>query len=196
MTFSNVPCLLSKANSPMRSTLYTVEAVSLDSLEESNKSWIGINQTAVNQYVGFFLKNNALPEMISTMGEDIKREVPIGSSRIDFLIGSNVLLEIKMPLIHCGLKEGEIAKSASPFTSFDRLIKHFIELGKYAKDKRAILALVYLYNAPNFSRPAPNAYNKEILRVATSSVKKGVEQWQLNFSIDPHSISLINYFHL
>ncbi|GHT99203.1 hypothetical protein FACS1894126_5300 [Alphaproteobacteria bacterium] len=52
VVFSDIPCLLSKSTNVNRKTQYTVEAISIDDA----KSWIGINQTAINGYVNHFLK--------------------------------------------------------------------------------------------------------------------------------------------
>lgn len=58
------PCLLSKSADPKRKTPYTVEAISLDRPEDSNKSWIGINQNAANRYVEHYLKNGGFADMV------------------------------------------------------------------------------------------------------------------------------------
>jgi sugar fermentation stimulation protein A len=52
--FEDIPCLLSKSSNPMRKTPYTVEAISVNEIDEPNKNWIGINQNAINKYVEFF----------------------------------------------------------------------------------------------------------------------------------------------
>ncbi len=52
--FNNIPCLVSKSNNKNRRTKYTVEAISLDNPNKKEKSWIGINQNRINEYVKFF----------------------------------------------------------------------------------------------------------------------------------------------
>ena len=127
LEFKNIPCLLSKTENPERKTPYTVEAISLNNLKTKKKKWIGINQTKINHYVEFFLKNKQFKKITST--QEIKREVKFGDSRIDFKIGED-FLEVKMPLI--SLPTGEIPQNKAPskFNSFDRLIKHFNDLAK------------------------------------------------------------------
>ena len=95
--FENVPCLISKGRGGKRKTECTVEAISLDPPECRKKSWIGINQGRANEYVGFFLGNGLLPEIVKK-GVDVKREKQLGRSRIDFAAG-NTYVEVKMPLI-------------------------------------------------------------------------------------------------
>ena len=43
----NRPCLLSVADDEDRKTKYTVEAISLNRIDDKNKKWIGINQTEI-----------------------------------------------------------------------------------------------------------------------------------------------------
>lgn len=56
--FDKIPCLVSIHDDPKRKTKYTVEAISLNKPETKNKKWIGINQTAANRYVEFFLQTH------------------------------------------------------------------------------------------------------------------------------------------
>lgn len=58
------PCLLSKSTDPNRKTPYTVEAVSLNRPEDSDKRWIGINQNAANRYVEHYLRNGGFAEIV------------------------------------------------------------------------------------------------------------------------------------
>jgi DNA-binding sugar fermentation-stimulating protein len=59
---------LSKSPDPSRKTPYTVEAVSLNRLEDTAKSWIGINQNAANRYVGHYLENGGFGDMVAAGG--------------------------------------------------------------------------------------------------------------------------------
>ncbi|MFH1770756.1 MAG: DNA/RNA nuclease SfsA [archaeon] len=192
--FTDISCLLSKAVTPNRSTDFTVEAISLDSIKKSDKSWIGINQTKANKYIEFFLKNNFFPEMLKT-NSDIERESRLGNSRIDFKVG-NDYLEVKMPLITLPSNNAP-KKTHSKFDSFDRLIKHFNDLAQSINENsRAIVLLCYIYDAKPFVRPRLDSDNKKILRAARQSNKKGVENWQVNLKIDEEGVSLRKYFSL
>jgi len=72
IVFDNVPCLLSKANNSKRKTKYTVEAIWLNELISKNK-WVGINQSAANRYIEFFLRNGRMTKLVEK-GEKLERE--------------------------------------------------------------------------------------------------------------------------
>ena len=188
LDLAGVRCLYSTSANIGRKTAYTVEAIGISS---RNGSWVGINQTGANRYFEFFLKSGALAKMAT--GE-IRREVKLGRSRIDFLVGSTYL-EVKTPLIR--LPAGLPARTVkhSKFDSFDRLIRHMGELRHaLTKGKRAIIALCYLYDAVPFIPPKPDGTNRRILDAARRAEKAGVERWQVNLRIDRDGVSLIRYF--
>lgn len=186
--FKDVPCLLSRAENPERKTKFTVEAISVD----SGKNWIGINQTLVNRYIEFFLKLGQMKKLVGNFSE-LKREVPLGKSRIDFKIDNNYL-EVKMPLKD--LPFGNLERT-SKFLSFDRLIKHFSDVSKSLDDKseRATFVLVYLYSAPAFKVPSEDI-NEKIVRAAKKAHLKGVETWQVNMKIDKEGVEFLDCFKL
>jgi sugar fermentation stimulation protein A len=184
-------CLLSKSLRRDRKTAYTVEAVS-PGISKEKGSWIGINQTAVNGYVHHFLLTGQLSRMVS--GE-VRREVKLGRSRIDFKVGKTYL-EVKTPLITLDPRGGPTVQH-SRFNSFDRLIKHFSELSSSLnRGGRAIVALCYLYDAPAFERPSRDRFNSRIIDAVESASAKGVESWQINMAIDEWGVSLLRYFQL
>ena len=76
MDFHNIPCLLSRSNSNVRKTNYTVEAFYPES---QNGLIVGINQTKANSYVDFFLKENQLQKMVEV--GNVKREVFLNKSK-------------------------------------------------------------------------------------------------------------------
>ncbi|MFC1623504.1 DNA/RNA nuclease SfsA [Patescibacteria group bacterium] len=198
IVFENIPCLLSKASNLNRKTQYTVEAISLDSPSKKNKKWVGINQVKMNRYVEYFLKNDQFKKMISG-GEETKRERKLGDSRIDFQIGKN-FVEVKMLLINFPSRFDEMKqeKPQSKFDSFDRLIKHFNDLGKETKKRksRAIILTCYQYDAEPFKRPPLDKSNSKIIQAARQSTQNGVESWQANFKITSLGIELKKYFKL
>jgi sugar fermentation stimulation protein A len=196
IVFDDVPCLLSKADNSKRKTKYTVEAIWLDDLTSKNK-WVGINQSAANRYIEFFLRNGVMPKLIEK-GEKLEREKKIGKSRIDF-VTDNSLIEIKTLLITLPTNTKVTAKSASKFDSFDRLIKHFNDLSdaiKEGRKNRAVLLLCYLYDAPTFVPPKTDATNIKIKKVAEMATNAGVEHWQVNLRLDKEGVQLIRYFPL
>ena len=91
LELAGLPCLYSTSGSKSRKTRHTVEAISTS----DGKSWIGINQTAANRYFEFFLCGGALTRLASGR---VQREVRLGRSRIDFLVG-DTYIELKTPLI-------------------------------------------------------------------------------------------------
>ncbi|NQU99029.1 DNA/RNA nuclease SfsA [Candidatus Woesearchaeota archaeon] len=192
--FKDIPCLVSKANTPNRSTDFTVEAISLDSLNKANRTWIGINQTKINRYIEFFIKNNFFSNLVKKES-DVRRESKLGASRIDFKVG-NDYLEVKMPLIM--LPTSNVPRRThSKFDSFDRLIKHFNDLAdSIDENSRAIILLCYMYDAKPFVRPALDKDNRKIIHAANRSQQKGVENWQANLKINEKGVSLEKYFKL
>lgn len=118
-----------------RKTPFTVEAVSLNRPEDTDKSWIGINQNAANRYVEHFLTNGGFTDMVGT-GNEVHREQFLGISKLDFLVG-NTYLEVKTPLQHLQFDIPDYVKTKkqTPFSSTDRMVKHFQELaGKFQAD--------------------------------------------------------------
>jgi sugar fermentation stimulation protein A len=139
-----LPCLYSSSDNGRRKTAHTVEAIAVSG---TGGSWTEINQTAANRYVEFFLRNGALSRMAT--GE-LRREVPLGKSRIDFVVGETYV-EVKTPLITLPAS-GEVRRvKRSRFDSFDRLIRHMGELLRSLKTgRRAVIALCYMYDAKPF----------------------------------------------
>ena len=188
LKLEGLPCLYSTSNNKRRKTAHTVEAVSTTLRGEA---WVGINQTAANRYFEFFLKEGALSQLASG---PVKREIRLGKSRIDFLVG-NTYVEVKTPLITLPAGENSPRTARSRFDSFERLIKHFGELRRsLSSGKKAAIVLCYQYDAPPFIPPAPNKTNRSILRAARRAESAGVERWQVNLRVSSRGISLTRYF--
>ncbi len=187
LELSGLPCLYSTSDSKARKTRHTVEAISTS---PSGSSWIGINQNAANRYFEFFLRNGAL----ARLGKGkVQREVRLGKSRIDFLVG-NAFIEVKTPLITLPAA-GVTRVKRSRFDSFDRLIRHMGELREsLSQGKRAKIILCYLYDAKPFKPPAPDKTNTRILAAARAAEEAGVERWQVNLKVNREGVSLIRYF--
>ncbi|MDA4125593.1 MAG: DNA/RNA nuclease SfsA [Thaumarchaeota archaeon] len=188
LKLEGLPCLYSTSTNVKRKTAHTVEAISTS---PRSNSWVGINQTAANRYFEFFLRKGALARL--ARGE-VQREVKLGKSRIDFLIG-NAYVEVKTPLIMLPAS-GEVARvKRSRFDSFDRLIRHMGELQRsLASGMRAKIVLCFLYDAKPFKPPAPDGTNRRILAAARAAEKAGVERWQVNLKVDAKGVSLTRYF--
>ncbi len=184
--FEDIACLLSESKDAKRKTKYTVEAIS-----PKAKIWIGINQTKANKYIEFFLRNNLLSKMIDA--KEVRREVKLNTSRIDFLVNDNCFLEVKTPLMH--LPFGNKKKPNTKFNSFERLSRHFQDISlQIKKGQRAIALLCFVYKADRFT--PPKSSNTEIAKVVRKATKRGLENWQINLKIDKKGVSLIDYFKL
>ena len=192
---SGLPCLLSKSNDLKRKTPYTVEAVSLNRLEDCNKSWIGINQNAANRYVEHYLLNGGFIEMVGTENEVLREQV-LGISKLDFLVG-NTYLEVKTPPQHLQVEYPNYIKTkkVTPFSSTDRFVKHITELGKSLQShQRAILLTCFIYNNPGFEIIEKSTNYEQVKAVVNGSIALGVETWQANFEIKPEGVRLVRYF--
>jgi sugar fermentation stimulation protein A len=187
LELSGLPCLYSSSDDASRKTGHTVEAIATS----AGAAWIGINQNAANRYIEFFLKNGMLSRLASG---PVKREVKLGRSRIDFLVGDSYV-EVKTPLIMLPAGSSVARVKRSRFDSFERLIRHMGELKKsLATGKKAKIVLCYLYDARPFKSPPSTKTNSMVLAAAESAEKAGVERWQVNLKITKDDVSLIRYF--
>lgn len=194
---SGRPCLLSPSTDTSRKTSFTVEAVSLNRTEDLLKTWIGINQNAVNRYVEHFLNNGGFHEMIETEGM-VCREQKVGNSKLDFLVG-NTYIEVKMPLLFLQMEIPDYVKTKkfAPFSSTDRMTRHLIELGNsIAEHQRAIMLICFIYDNPGFEVVEKSKRYYEVKRIVDENIEKGVEMWQANFKITPTDVALEKYFRI
>lgn len=190
----NIACLISHSDNTQRKLAYTVEAISCDQLDKKDKNWIGINQILSNKLIEFFLKNHELDRMISDFCE-IKREVKLGDSKLDFLIG-NIYIEVKTPLTTIHVKYGENIKekSTTPFSSTERFTKHINELlVSLDSHKRAILLTVYQYDMTEIKPHQKSTHYIEVHNAMKTAISKGIETWIINFRFTPKGVYLLNY---
>lgn len=195
--FSGRPCLLSKSSDPNRKTPYTVEAISLNRPEDTEKLWIGINQNAANRYVEYYLKSGDFNNMVGT-DKDVRREIFLGESKLDFLVG-DTYLEVKTPLQHLQIPIPDYVKTkkVTPFSSTDRFVRHITELANSLKDhQRAILLTCFIYDNPHFEVIERSTNYQEVSIAVDEARRKGVEMWQVNFKITSQSVCLEKYFRL
>jgi len=196
LRFENIPCLLSRGTGG-RKTPFTVEAISLDPPGSGEKRWIGINQGRVNDYVAFFLRENAFGKMFPSL-ETLNREVKLGNSRIDFLVNGYVYLEVKTPLkdIPCESHPNFKGRNDAPIQP-ERMLKHFLDTGNAIKGgSRALFLLCHMYDAPPFKTPPPDIWDERIVSAVRQAEAMGIEYWQANFEIDADGVSLTDYFPL
>ena len=185
-------CLVSKSDDPKRKLKYTVEAVSMDNPDEKEKNWIGINLILSNRIVEFLLNTHQLEKMVSGYDE-VKREVSLGVSKLDFLVG-NTYLEVKTPLTTIDVKYGDKVKTKKvmPFSSTDRMVKHIKELaGSLSDHERAILLTVHQYESTE-KKPYLHSTNyDEVSAIIQEAVEKGVECWNIELKFMPKGVKLL-----
>lgn len=192
-----IPCLLSKSDNPNRKTHYTVEAVSLDLPESKEKSWIGINQNAANRYVENALVDGSLHDMVNGYGSVLREQV-LGDSKLDFLV-RDTYIEVKTPLqsIQLSYPDHIKTKKVGKFSSTERFIKHINELASSLADKqRAILLVCFIYDNPGFKVEVRSTNSDFVESEVQKVISKGIEIWQVNFSISPDGVRLLKYFEI
>lgn len=170
--------------------------VSLARPEDADKYWIGINQNAANRYVEHYLRCGGLAQAVGgTFGEprdDVRREVFLGESKLDFLVG-DTFLEVKTPLQHLqvDVPEWVRTKKAAPFSSTGRMQRHVGELAKSLADhQRAVLLICFIYDNPGFEVVEHSTNYEEVKATMDASVERGVAVWQANFCITPDGVAL------
>lgn len=190
----NIACLISESKDKKRKLKYTVKAISCDNLNCHKKKWIGINQILSNKVIEYYLTTNQLDLMVTDY-TTIKREVSLGCSKLDFLVG-NTYMEVKTPLNTLHVKYGSSinTKPISPFSSTERFTKHIKELAESLNEhKRAILLTVHQYE-PTVQKSHQRSTNyKEVSAIMSKAIKKGLETWNINFKFTPTGIHIIFY---
>lgn len=189
---AGLACLVSESDNPNRKLKYTVEAVSCDPIEAEDKNWIGINLILSNRIVEFLLRTHQLDEMVSDYDE-IRREVFLGVSKLDFLVGSTYL-EVKTPLTTINVKYGPHVKTrkVAPFSSTGRLQKHIRELAGSLKDhERAILLTVNQYEQTELKPHLHSTHYEEIRETMAEAVDRGIETWNIDLRFTPKGVSLL-----
>ena len=189
--------LLSVSTNQNRKTPYTVEAISLNLPEDTDKSWIGINQNAANRYVEHYLVNGGYTDMVGT-GNEVHREQFLGNSKLDFLVG-NTYLEVKTPLqqLQMTIPDYVKTKKNTPFSSTDRFQRHITELADSLEThQRAILLCCFIYDNPGFEVIERSTNYEQIKTAVDSAQSRGVEIWQTNFRITPNEVLLDRYYKI
>jgi sugar fermentation stimulation protein A len=201
VVFDKIPCLLSEGNpGKNRKTRYTVEAISLNNPGKTPRNWIGINQTRANSYMECFLRSGQLSDLVKSQGDElhIKREQKVGESRIDFMINSEIYLEVKSPMVFLPLRNSYLTNHTIEFAkitklyAIDRFFKHMDELSKH---KRAIIVVFFMFEAERFA-PKPEESDSEIAARVKNTRNSGVEFWQVNTKFTAKDIKLVSYYSM
>ncbi len=188
------PCLFSASDNPSRKFAHTVEALSFDEPEKPFKRWVGLNQTASNRYIEHFLRTGAFGQL-APHPESVRREVKVGSSRLDFLIDEDLYLEVKTPLrqLECEVP-ASVARLPQPkFSSTDRALRHLEELARSMEThERAIILYCMYYQNHGFHFYHGTTYDEVVAGVAAARAA-GVELWQATLEQDAHEVRLVDY---
>lgn len=221
LDLSGRPCLMSDSHNPKRKMPLTVEAYSLALPAAPSKAWIGINQNASNRYVEHFLREGAFAAFAPSP-TDIRREVPLGSSRMDFCAesdGGTLYLEVKTPLVQMQTDVPDYVPRLpeAPFSSTERSLRHLRELAQALSGEakahgsaspaeahsgsiapvaaRAIV--LYCLHYDNFGFRFYHGTTYEEVRATVDECRAaGVELWQADFEVTPEAVRLKRYWPL
>lgn len=191
------PCLLSRGTGTKRKTQYTMEAVSLDEPEVEHKSWIGVNQNAMNRYVEHYLVQGGFGDMVRDGGE-VQREVSLGNSKIDFRVG-NVFIEVKSPIWRIELEIPDHIQTyeQGTFNSYERLLKHLNSLvSELEPYQRAIMLVCLGYDTDSDGWKSKVTKHRSKNRKVQRMFEKCdfLELWQANFRLTKQGVRLLRYF--
>ena len=191
------PCLVSDSRNPKRKMPLTVEAFSLQQPDAAEKQWIGINQNASNRYVEHFLREGAL-EAVTGPVTEVRREVPLGASRLDFLVNDSLYVEVKTPLVQIQTAVPPYVPRLPevPFNSTERALRHLRELAaSLERNERAVVLYCLYYKNDGFRFYHGTTYD-EVLATVDEVRAAGVELWQADFRIDAEGVALERAFPL
>ena len=130
--------LISESSNPKRKLAHSLEMLKKDG------SWIGINTLRANSLVAEAIQEKKIPELEGY--NNSKREVGIGRSRIDFLLGEDCYVEVKS----VSLKQDGLYRF--PDSVSQRGQKHLELLSSLAKSKKraVIFFLIQRSDAEKF----------------------------------------------
>ena len=191
------PCLVSDSHNPKRKMPLTVEAYSLQQPDDPDKHWIGINQNASNRYVEHFLREGAFATITGPV-RTVRREVPLGDSRLDFLVNDDLYLEVKTPLVQMQTDIPPYVPRLpeAPFSSTERSLRHLRELAASLADhERAAILYCLYYDNFGFRFYHGTTY-EEVLATVDACRAAGVELWQADFEVTPAGVALKRYYEL
>lgn len=191
------PCLVSDSRNPKRKMPLTVEAFSLQQPGDPDKRWIGINQNASNRYVEHFLREGAFAAITGPV-RTVRREVPLGDSRLDFLVNDDLYLEVKTPLVQMQTDIPPYVPRLpeAPFSSTERSLRHLRELAASLADhERAAILYCLYYDNFGFRFYHGTTY-EEVLATVDACREAGVELWQADFEVTPEGVTLKRYYEL
>ena len=161
---------------------------------DNGLTYAGINQVKSNNFVNYFLQDEAIQNTLNIKGP-ITREKRLGKSRIDFK-SSDGYIEVKTMVAEYYAEASEhlkkLMKEQEP--SIERLQKHIKELTNEIKahNSKAIVITVFQYNAPKFKPPVNNPKYKDLVKDLKIAKKYGVKQFQMNIKITDEYAELLS----
>lgn len=191
------PCLVSDSRNPKRKMPLTVEAYSLARPGDEPKAWIGINQNASNRYVEHFLREGAFKAITGPVAT-VRREVPLGDSRLDFLVNDDLYLEVKTPLVQMqtAIPAYVPRLPEAPFSSTERALRHLRELAA-SLETHERAAILYCLYYDNFGFRFYHGTTYDQVRATVDECRAaGVELWQADFEVTPEHVALKRYWQL
>ena len=173
------PVALSRSDNPTRKLAFTWEMVEVAS------AWVGIHTNRTNDLVDAALQANAIPEL--TGFQTIKREVTVGSSRLDFhLIGDagSCYVEVKTVTM------AEHSAAMFPDSVTTRGKKHLRELiGLRAAGHRAVA--LFCVNRGDCTHFAPaDTIDPDYGRLLREACEAGVEVLAYQTNWTPQQVTL------
>lgn len=173
------PVLLSKTSNPKRKTQYTWEYIKI------NDSWVGVNTLLPNNLVHHLLQDQQIRGLKGY--SQIKREVTVGESRIDFFLesGNNrCYVEVK----NVSLRHNNFARFPDSVTKRGK--KHLLTLMKLKEGgNRAVMLYIIQREDIEYFGPAweiDPEYSKTLVLAANS----GVEIIALKVKLSQNTVEL------
>lgn len=195
-TLTGLPCLLSGPHDlSKRSTEYTVEAIGFEEPERPSFQWVAINQGAGNRYFEALFAADLLSPLLPAGA--LRREVRLGSSRVDFLLYEDLYLEVKMPLLELAVAH----HPALPYKDFGlgsdspRFLQQLEDLmAAMAEGKRAGQVTVFGYEATGpMERAEQLARNITTHPVLHRAEEAGLERWRLDLRLTPEYFEALSF---
>lgn len=188
-TIDGLRCLLSGPYTD-RTTKYTVEALKF------TNQWVGINQNASNKFVEEFMKRGLLNELHGEEPFEVRKEVTLGSSRIDFKLEGatqSSWAEIKTPLIHFPIEAPSWIPLKTAYGNYPpskRMPKQIDDmLTLRSAGERALLLGVFFYRQETGSLKERYLANLDLDGLSTNGAAKGLESWDLTLSLTERGVT-------
>jgi sugar fermentation stimulation protein A len=187
------PVAVSRSDNPKRKLAYTWEMIDLDG------SWVGIHTGRTNALVEEALRAGHVAEL--TGFAELRREIPHGASRLDFLLTfagaadcyvevKNVTLTAEHTAEHTAEQAAERRRAIFPDSVTRRGQKHLRELiGLVQAGRRAVM--LFLVNRDDCDEFGPaDEIDPEYGALLREAANKGVELLAYTATVTPKQVTL------